>query len=78
MTDYLSSQKNWFLDPNWTYRSEIRSIQEFENTGIIIDETTITSTKDGESSDFNMLVTYVFQRKNNTWLMVTDVCTAIL
>ena len=77
MTDYLSAQKNWFLDQNWTYYSEIQSVQELENTGIIIDKTTITNVNNGEKSDFNMMVTYVFHKENGSWHMITDVCSAI-
>lgn len=71
MNDYLEKQKNWFADNAWNYKSELLSIQEFDNTGILIDNTIIY----GEGWEYKMVITYVFRKQNNIWRMVSDICT---
>ncbi len=75
--EHLKSQKAWLEDSSWTYTSELKSLQEFPETGVIIESITLHFNKEGKTSDYNVMATYVFRKEDGMWRMVTDVCTEI-
>ena len=75
--EYLRGQKAWLEDSSWTYESELKSLQEFEGTGVVIESITLRFDKQGRQSEYKLVATYVFRKEDRLWRMVTDVCTEI-
>jgi hypothetical protein len=74
MEDYNNQLERFTKDTSWTnYKSEIISIKQYGDTGIIMEKAIIS----GINWEFKMLVTYVFHRIDDYWKMVADVCTKI-
>lgn len=76
--EHLKGQKAWLNDKSWTYESELKSIQEFESSGVIIESIVLHYSKNNEKWNYNVMATYVFVKEDGMWRMVTDVCSAIL
>lgn len=75
---HLKSQKAWLSDSTWTYESELKSFQEFENTGVIVESIVLRYNKNNEKWNYKVMATYVFAKEDGMWRMVTDICSAIL
>lgn len=78
MNQHLKGQMDWLNDSTWTYESELKSFQEYQNTGVIIEYIELHYVKNGEKSVYKVVATYVFRKENDEWRMVTDVCSAVL
>ena len=75
--EYLKGQKAWLGDSSWTYESELKSFQEFKDTGVIIESIVLRYNKKGKESEYKVMATYVFREEDDMWRMVTDICTEI-
>jgi len=74
MEAYNKQLERFTKDTAWTdYKSEIISIKQYGDTGIIMEKAIIS----GSNWEFKMVVTYVFQQIDGYWKLVADVCTKI-
>lgn len=73
MDEYLEHQKGWIADTAWNYKSTIVSVQEYAETGVIVDNALFY----GTNWEYPMVVTYIFRKEDEMWRLVGDICTEI-
>ena len=70
---FLEHQKEWFTDPNWTFKTKILNSTMGAKMAMVIVEALYEETeRDGEPYFNRMIISYDLQKADGQWYVIKD------